>query len=190
MGFAKDKSMKRRLILASMVFAAWISTGITIALSQSSSSRSTVVFKESQKRKLQLGLIGYLPLPEGYKAYRTKDLRDAWYGYIISPDNIHRITWASGMVQTPFEDGQNKFLCVKREAISKGVLEYGLMRTDSGEKIAATVGHVNLYMTVKAEKDIDLFLSIVRSYRVEKCDDCERPLPEPPSSNGMHRTRN
>jgi hypothetical protein len=181
--------MKQRLMLASMLLAAFLPSCISIGLAQASSSGSKVAPKESPKRKLRLGLVGYLPLPEGYEAYRTKDLRDAWYGYIVSPDNKIRINWSSGLVQTPFQEGEGKFVWVKRENIPKGVLKYGLMRTDDEEVIAATVGWVNLYMPVKAESDIDLFLGIARSYKMEKCDDCERPLPAPPSNNGMQRTR-
>lgn len=181
--------MRRKLSLALMILVTLISSNICIGLAQSSPSSGKAAPKQSLKKKLRLGLVGYLPLPEGYKAYRTKDLRDAWYGYIVSPDNKIRINWSSGLVQTPFQEGEDKFVWAKREDIPKGVLKYGLMRTDAGKVIAATVGWVNLYMPVKAESDIALFLGIARSYKFEKCDDCERPLPEPPSSNGMHPTR-
>jgi len=180
--------MKSRLKLSSMLLVVSLLGGLGVGRAQSPPPGNKSPARHARERKLRLGLVGYLLLPEGYKAYRTKDLRDAWYGYIVSPDNKIRINWSSGLVQTPFQEGEGKFVWVKREGIPKGVLRYGLMRTDEGDVIAATVGWVNLYMPVKAEGNIDLFLGIARSYKVEECDDCERPLPEPPANKGMQRS--
>ena len=93
------------------------------------------------------------------------------------------------MVQTPFADGEDKFLWVKRENIGKGRLQYGLKRKDGGEMIAATVGFANFTMPVMFRVDVEKFLKLVRGYKAEQCNnDCERPLPAPPSNNGMHPT--
>jgi len=187
---SKDKNIKYRLIIGSLLLVALLPSGLSIGQAQTPSSGSKASAKQSREIKLRLGLVGYLLLPEGYKAYRTKALIDAWYGYIVSPDDKIRIKWSSGMVQTPFKDGEAKFVWVKHEEIPKGVLKYGLIHRDDGEMIAASVGWVNFYMPVKSEGDMDTFLGIARSYKVEKCDDCERPLPEAPSNNGVQRTRN
>jgi hypothetical protein len=171
--------MKRRLILVSAILVAWISNNSRIVPAQSSSSSSNVASKEAKIKKVRLYPMGYFYLPEGYQAYRTQDLHDAFFGYIISPDKKFRINWSFGIVKKPFEEGENKFIWVKSENISKGVLKYGLKRTDNKDAIVATVGLVNLFMSVKTESDVDLFLSIARSYKDEKCDDCELALPEP-----------
>jgi hypothetical protein len=145
--------------------------------------------KRSRTIKLRLGLVGFLPMPAGYKAYYTGRTVDAWGGYILSLDDSLRIEWSAGMVQTPFADGEDKFLWVKRENIEKGRLQYGLKRTDKGEMIVATVGFANFTMLVKREGGVGQFLKLVRSYKVEQCNnDCESPLPAPPSNNGMHPT--
>ena len=47
--------------------------------------------KKSRAVKLRLGLLGFLPLPEGYKAYYTGRTVDAWGGYILSPDGSLKI---------------------------------------------------------------------------------------------------
>lgn len=62
-------------------------------------------------------------------------------------------------------------LCRKSNKSSAIVLKYWLMHRDDGEMIAASVGWVNFYMPVKSEGDMDTFLGIARSYKVEKCDD-------------------
>jgi hypothetical protein len=179
--------MKCRLILTALALTVLISSEHSISHAQSPSSSDKVSVQQPRKRKMRLGLVGYLLLPEGYKAYKTKDLRDAWYGYIVSPDNKIRIRWSSGLVQKPFDKGEDKFLWVKREDIPKGELKYGLECTDDGDMIVASVGWVNLYMPVKSDSDINTFLEIARSYVVEQCDDCERPLPgEPPSNNSFN----
>jgi len=140
---------------------------------------------QSSDRKVRLGLFGYLVLPREYRAYRTEDLRDAWYGYIAPPDNKVRINWSSGLVQTPFQNGEGKFVWVKRETVAKSLLTYGVRHTKEGDVVDASVGGVNLHMTLKSDGDIDLFLKIARSFRREQCDDCERPLPAPPSNKSL-----
>ena len=170
--------MKRGLILASAVLVAWVSNNNRIVPAQTSSSNGNVASKEAKIKKVRLYPAGYFSLPEGYQAYRTQDLIDAFFGYIFSPDKKIRIGWNFGIVKRPFSEGENKFLWVKSENISNSVLKYGLKRTDNEDVIAATVGLVNLSMSVKTESDVELFLSIARSYKDEKCDDCERALPE------------
>ena len=180
--------MKRKLTLI-LVVAALVSSGINIGHAQSPLSGNKISAKQSRKRKLRLGLVGYLLLPKGYKVYRTGRTVDAWGGYILSPEDSIRIEWSAGMVQTPFVDGEDKFLWIKRENIGKGSLQYGLRRTDKGEIIAATVGWANFTMLVKRDGDIDKFLGIVRGYRVKQCNnDCESPLPAPPSNNSFNRS--
>jgi hypothetical protein len=93
------------------------------------------------------------------------------------------------MVQSPFENGEDKYVWMKRENIGKGALKYGLKRTDDGDVIAASVTWLNFTAAIKREGDMDLFLEIIRSHRMEQCKDCEFP-PAPPSNNGMQRTRN
>lgn len=188
--------MKLRLLTASTLLIALLTcgpftcTGASLSIGQVS-SKGKKNTQQSRKRKLHLGLVGFLPLPEGYKAYRTGRTVDAWGGYILSPDDSLRIEWSAGMVQTPFADGEDKFLWVRRENIGKGRLQYGLKHTDEGEIVAATVGFANFTMPVKREGDVDKFLKIVRAYKMEQCNkDCEAPLPAPQSNNGMHPTRN
>jgi hypothetical protein len=182
--------MKSRLRFGSALMAVLFLGGLSAGQAQIAASGGKASIKQARERKLRLGIVGYILLPEGYKAYRAKDLRDAWYGYIVSPDNKIRITWSSGMVQNPFQDDEAKFVWVKREIISKDMLKYGLMHTDDGKMIAASVGGIHLYMPIKSEGDMDTFLGIARSYKVEKCDECERPLPEAQPNNGMQRMRN
>jgi len=183
--------MKRPLTVALLMLVTLPFGGAAICRSESliDSQVKSRSKKKSRTIKLRLGLVGFLLLPEGYKAYYTGRTVDAWGGYILSPDDILRIEWSAGMVQTPFADGEDKFLWVKREIIGKGRLQYGLKRTDKGEMIAATVGFANFTMPVKREGDVDKFLKLVRGYKVEQCNnDCESPLPAPPSNNGMHPT--
>jgi hypothetical protein len=171
--------MNRALILISATLVVWISNNNRILPSQSSLSSSNVASKETKTNKVRLYPKGYFIVPESYHAFRTQDLIDAFIGYIISADQKIRIDWSFGIVKKPFEEGEKKFIWVKSENISKGVLKYGLKHTDNGDVIVATVGGVNLFMSIKTESDIDLFLSIVRSYRDEKCDDCEYAAPKP-----------
>jgi hypothetical protein len=175
--------MKRRLILASMLLAALVSGGVSHGQSSSSGSKVPI------KRKVRLAPIGYVLLPEGYKAYREIRHRDTWHGYIESPDGSFKIEFWGGMVQSPFENAEDKFVWVKREKIGKGVLKYGLKRTDDGDVVAASVTWLNFTAPLIGEGDMDLFLEIVRSHRMEQCKECEFP-PALPSNNGMQRTRN
>jgi hypothetical protein len=143
---------------------------------------------QAKSRKVRIALVGYFVLPIDYRVYRTNELRDAWSGYILSPDQCFRINWSAGLVQSPFENGEDGFVWVKREEISNGFLKYGVKRFPGGEQIAATVGFANFYAQIKTEHDQEQFMQIVRSYSVEQCDDCERPLTEPQSNNtsGQH----
>ena len=180
--------MKRALTSALLVLVVALPSGRVAACRGQS---SVVPPGKSRPIKLRLGLVGYLRLPEGYKAFYTGRTVDAWGGYILSADGSLRVEWSAGMVQTPFADGEDKFLWVKRERIGKGRLQYGLRRTDEGEVVAATVGFASFTMPVKSERDVDQFLKLVRGYKMDQCgSDCERPLPAPPSNNGMQRTRN
>src|SRR5437867_10553183 len=61
--------------------------------------------KQQKQRKIKIGLIGYFLLPDDYQIYKTNDLRDAWYGYILSPDKTFRNSWTSGLVQNAFQTG-------------------------------------------------------------------------------------
>ena len=126
---------------------------------------------------MQLYFMGYLTLPVGYKAFKTESWIDAWFGYIISPDEKFRINYSAGMVQTPFENGDKGYVWVKREVRGKVVLRYGLRRIASGDHIAATVPGMNFNATVKNANEIDLFLEIVRSYVVGKCSECAHAQP-------------
>src|SRR5215813_10443953 len=146
-------------------------------LSPSALAQSDATPNAKKTIKMQLYFMGYLTLPEGYRAFKTESWIDAWFGYIISPDEKFRINYSAGLVQTPFEDGNKGYLWVKRETRGKVVLRYGLRRTESGDEIAATVQGMNFYASVKNVGDIDLFLEIVRSYVVGKCSDCDHPTP-------------
>jgi len=127
-------------------------------------------------------------LPINYRVYQTNDLHDARSGYILSPDHSFRINWTAGLVQSPFENGEDGFVWVKREKILNGFLKYGVKQLPGEEEIAATVGFANFYAQIKTEHDQEQFMQIVRSYSVEQCDDCERPLTEPQSNDtsGQH----
>ena len=181
--------MKRRFILVPMILAILIPTGIYLDRAKSPSLNDKVSAKQSRKRKVVLGP-GYVWLPEGYQAYRTKRMVDAWWGYIISPDGSFRIDISSGMVDPPFGADEGKFVWTKVEGKSKNTIKIGLRRTDKYELMVASSIWINFTSPVKREGDGDLFLEIVRSYRDEKCNDCEEMLSEPPSNNGMQRTRN
>jgi len=72
-----------------------------------------------KKVKMQLYFMGYLYLPEGFKAYKTDSWIDAWFGYIVSPDNKFRINYSAGMVQTPFEHGESGALLLRTSTASE-----------------------------------------------------------------------
>ena len=153
-----------------------------------SSARLQETSKDSnllKSRKVKLGVFGYLVLPKGYRAYQTADLRDAWYGYIAYPGQTFRIRYTAGLVQTPFQNGEDKFVWLKQETIRKQLLKYGLLRTAHGEEIAATIGTVNFYAPVKTESEMNLFLDIVRSYRFEHCEDCEPVFQTTPANKRL-----
>jgi len=177
--------MKRRLVLASMLLVTLVYPGV--GHGQSPSSGNKVPVKESARRKVRLAPIGYVLLPQGYKAYREVRHRDTWHGYIESPDGSFKIEYWGGMVQSPFENGEDEFLWVKREEIGKAVLKYGLKRTDEGDVVAASVTWLNFTAPIKHVGDMDLFLEIVRSHRMEQCKDCEFP-PALPSNKALRLT--
>jgi hypothetical protein len=174
-GFA-SYSMKHRLAKF-LVWLMMLAVGITSIAAQ------------PQSRKVHFGRWGYLVLPHDYKVYRTDDLRDAWFGDIAAPDNKAHIEWCYGMVGTPFDAGDDKFAWVKSENLGKSPLKYGLRHTNDGDIVAAALPGLNLAMLVKSENDIDAFLVIARSYRIEKCDDCEHPLPLAPSNKSLDASR-
>ena len=139
-------------------------------------------------RKVRLGIFGYLVLPPDYKAYRTHDHRDAWYGYITLPDNKTLIHWTAGLVQTPFDNGDDKFVWIKRETVGKSSLKYGLLHTNDGDVLAAALPGLNLFMVLRRDDGLDIFLKLARSFKLERCNDCERPLPAAPSNNSLDRS--
>ncbi len=181
--------MRRKMILASMLLVTLVSGGVGIGHGQSPSSSSKASAKKPAKRKVRLAPIGYVLLPASYKVYREVRHRDTWHGHIESPDGSFRIEYWGGMVQSPFENGEDKFVWVKRENIGKGVLKYGLKHTEQGDVVAASVTWLNFTAPIKREGDMELFLEIVRSHRMEQCKDCEFPA-APPSNNAMQPTAN
>ena len=146
-------------------------------LSPSALAQSDATPNAKKTIKMQLYFMGYLTLPEGYRAFKTESWIDAWFGYIISPDEKFRINYSAGMVQTPFENGNKGVRWVKREVRGKIVLRYGIRRTENGDEIVATVPGMNFYASIKNVGDTDLFLKIARSYVVGKCLDCAHPEP-------------
>ena len=137
---------------------------------------TVAVSAQSATRNVRLGIFGYVVLPNEYKAYRTNDLRDAWSGYIVAPNNKTMVFWSAGLVQTPFDNGDDKFVWVKRENVGNTVLKYGLLHANDNDIVAATVPGLNLVMVLRSDNDLDLFLKIARSFRRDKCRNCERPL--------------
>jgi hypothetical protein len=181
--------MKCKLILTLMLLVALILSGTTIAQAQATSSGDKVSSKQSRKRKVLLGP-GYVLLPESYKAYRNKSGIDTWSGYIISSDGDFRIDVYGGMVGSPFGIDEDKFVWTKVEGVSKEAIKLGLKRVGAGDVMVAESVWINFTASVKHDVDKESFLEIVRSYRDEKCKDCEEMLSAPPSNNSFNRTRN
>ena len=173
--------MKRRSVLASLLLVIMIFTFVGSGHGQASSYGKATATK-SAKRKVRLAPVGYILLPKGYKVFREVRHRDTWHGYIESSDGSFRIDYWGGMVQSPFENGKDKFVWVKRENIAKRVLKYGLKHMEDGDVVAASVPWLNFTAPIKREGDMDLFLEIVRSHRMKQCKDCEFPR-APPSNN-------
>ena len=130
-------------------------------------------------------MFGYVVLPSDCKAYRTNNLRDAWSGYILFSDNKTIIEWSAGMVQTPFDNGDDKFVWIKRESLGKTPLKYGLLHANDKDIVAAALPGLNLFIVLKSDNDIDTFLSVARSFKLGKCSDCGRPLPAGPSNKSL-----
>ena len=68
---------------------------------------------------------------------------------------------------------------VKSESADGTLLKFGLLKKENGGQMAARVGVVNFYANLDGEAQMELFLRIVRSYRIKPCDDCEPVLPKP-----------
>ena len=137
-------------------------------------------------RKVRLGIIGYVVLPADYRAYQTSDLRDAWAGYLASPLNeTIKIHYAAGLVESPFEYGKKRFVWLKNESVDKALLKYGLLKQEYGGQMAANIGTVNFYANLDSEGERNLFLKIVRSYKRERCEDCEPAIPTAATPNAI-----
>ena len=149
---------------------------------------TVTIAAQPQFRKVRVGVFGYFVLPHDYKVYRTRDLRDAWSGYILLPDNKTNIEWSAGMVQAPFDKGDDKFVWVKRETIGKSSLKYGLLHTNEADVLAAALPGLNLFMVLRRDDGLDIFLKIARSFKRERCDDCEPPLPAATSNKSLDRS--
>ena len=180
--------MRCRLILISMMLATLILAGISFGHAQPRSPGGKASTKQLRKRKVMLSL-GYVLLPEGYKAYRNKSGVDTWSGYIVSPDGNFRIDIYGSMVISPFGTDEDKFIWTKVEGKSTEAVKIGLKSTDNGEMVVASSIWVNFSAPAKREGDIDLFLRIVRSFRDKKCNGCEEMLPAPPSNKSLERRR-
>ena len=172
--------MKRKFSRVFSIVCVSVALSAGICLAEFPLSQSALMQGETNlNRKVRLCFFGYLLLPHDYRAYQTDDLQDAWYGYIASPSKkTLRIRYTAGLVESPFQQGKDKFVWLKTESIHKGLLKYGLLKKEHGGQMAATVGIVNFYATLETEAEKDLFLRIVRSYRMEHCQDCEFPLPK------------
>ena len=160
--------------------------GILLGLSLLATVR---VSAQSETRKVRLGMFGYVSLPRDYKSYRTNDVRDAWGGYILAGDKKTIIVWSAGLVQTPFDNGDDKFVWVKRENVGKTALKYGLLHTNDNDIVAAALPGLNLVMVLRSDKDLDTFLKVARSFRRDKCRNCERPLIDGPSNKSLDASR-
>jgi hypothetical protein len=187
-GFAmiSKPGMVTLVLLACPVSEAVRTTNLPISKSQGNG-----VYQESVNslgaRKVKLAPIGYVLLPQGFKAYCEIRLRDTWRGYIESPDRTFRIDFWGGMVQSPFENGESGFQWVKREKIGTGMLRYGIKHTPTGDVAVGSVTWLNFSTPIRREGDLDQFLQIVRSHRMEECEGCESP-PPPPSNNSSDRS--
>jgi hypothetical protein len=146
---------------------------------------TVTVSAQSETRNVRLGMSGYLVLPRDYRAYRTNNVRHPSSGYIVCADHKTIVVWSTGSLQMPFDNGDGKFVWVKREQLGKTLLKYGLLHANDTDIVAAALPGLNLVMVLRSNSDMNTFLKIARSFRREKCQGCERPLPDGPSNKSL-----
>jgi hypothetical protein len=121
-------------------------------------------------------LLGSIELPEGYKAFYREGFIDAWWGSIESADGKFKINWAAGTVETLFEKYEQDFEWIKTETVDQNKIEFGLMQDKKNDRMVARTGWLEFNAMTSNEKEQDLFMTIIRSYQKERCNNCQTAL--------------
>lgn len=126
-------------------------------------------------KRIQFWVFGSIEVPHGYQAKIIETRRDAPYGFIYSEDKKTKIGFSYGMVGSAINENNEKdFAWVKTLVINNRQISYGLVKKDGKKEIIAATG-VNFFQEIEKDDEIELFLNIIKTFKVGRCDECEKP---------------
>jgi hypothetical protein len=152
---------------------------IAIALSLVScsalASHGQVASNATSKRNTRINIyyhLGSVELPDGFSGYVGANWTDAWGGFIESPKAALRIQWRAGLIEYVLEKRRNEVVWEKEEKLSGFPIKWASLRNKTGNTLVAKIGWLEFSALVSTKEDEETFLSIIRSYKKERCGTC------------------
>jgi hypothetical protein len=120
--------------------------------------------------------LGSVEIPDGFDGYVGANWNDAWAGSLDSSDGRVKITWRAGIIEYVSEKRKEEIIWRDVENTPDFAIQLARLRNVNGDTLVARIGELEFSSPVSTKDNEDLFLSIVRSFRKERCYRC-RSLP-------------
>lgn len=120
--------------------------------------------------------LGSIEVPAGFTGYVGANWIDAWAGAINDPDNGLSIDWRAGIIEYVSEKRKKDFISKEVDSSAGFPVDLSRFRDKRGETLVAKIGWLEFSSSISTEKEKELFLTIVRSFKKERCVTC-RSLP-------------
>ncbi len=173
-----EKNLSRNVFLTILLTAIMlVLIRLSISPSRKGFAQETPSARQSadalaQSKRVRLAPWWTILLPENYKAYRTDNLVDAWYGYIESTDHSFRVRYTAGLVQSPFEVDKDRIVWTKALEVDRFRFHYGLKRTAEGNRLIASLNGLYFSTEYRDETDLQRLLDLMRSCSSGQCSEC------------------
>lgn len=125
-----------------------------------------------KKKVVQLTPYGYITLPIGYWAYMDTDYHDAWSGIIEPLNSTFKIRFSDGIIESIFDRETKHIKWQKQLNTDNYTIDYALAVNKKNKVVLAKIKSATFQLTIENESDIDIFLEIIRNYRVGRCEKC------------------
>jgi hypothetical protein len=122
--------------------------------------------------------LGSVEIPAGFSGKVDANWIDAWAGTLETQSPRMEIGWRAGTIQYFSEDSELKKRIVwnRLEGTTELPIKLTLFRETGGDLLVARIDQMEFNVKLTGKDDEEIFTSLVRSYRTERCTGC-RYLP-------------
>ncbi|HMM80786.1 MAG TPA: hypothetical protein PKC65_12265 [Pyrinomonadaceae bacterium] len=114
--------------------------------------------------------LGSIQLPPDFAGYVGANWTDAWAGS-ISNGKI-AIEWRAGMIEYVLEKRRKEVVSTNIESFGDFNTEFYRLRNKQGDTLVAKIGWLEFSVPISHKEDEALFMTIVRSFKNERCSIC------------------